>query len=69
MKIIKEGNKKVMTMKVTCPFCQAELEVEAKDFIRPEGGGLVYLICPCCNGRMSMGYTSLPLEIVNGFFR
>ena len=67
MKVIKEGKEIKGKMRVTCPKCEAELEIEACDMKKlPDDGkypGEYYYICPCCHRTQLISHNKLTEEI------
>lgn len=64
MRIIKEG-RKLITMNVVCPKCDAELEIETKDLKKSKGIPTTFIYnCPWCNHSNSLKYDDLPKAMI-----
>lgn len=68
MRVIRYPEPEAETL-VTCPKCRAELAYVGGDCQWRDGvaGDIKYIICPCCNNEVKIGYTPYPINIGDRF--
>lgn len=54
MKIVKEGKPIINQQEVTCPKCEAILELTPTDLESAPKYGTYFYVCPCCGRRHSI---------------
>lgn len=68
MRVVKYPEPEAETL-VTCSKCGAELAYVGSDCKWRDGitGDIKYIICPCCKGKIKIGYTPYPINISDRF--
>ena len=54
MNIVKDGKEIINQQEITCPKCEAVLEIVPSDLVSAPKRGTYFYTCPCCKRRHSI---------------
>ena len=66
MTVVKEGKTIINQQDVTCPKCEAILNIILKDLEPTPKHGIYFYVCPCCGRRHSITDNELNDDIKFG---